>query len=97
MATSVLDRINRLSEERSELYRSAGNGGLRGPALRRCVQEIQVELDRLWDQRRRHRAGRLEGIDLLVQRAYERLYGRGFDTVPIPVRSEDESPPRRAA
>jgi hypothetical protein len=97
MATSVLERISRLSEERSELYRSAGNGGLGGSALRQRVHEIADELDRLWEQRRRQRAGRLEGIDLLVQRAYERLYGRGFDTVPMPVRSEDEPPPRRAA
>lgn len=97
MAASVLDRINRLSEERSQLYRSAGNGGLCGSALRQRVHEIETELDRLWDQRRRQRAGRLEGIDLLVEPAYESLYGKSFDAAPVPVRSEDGPPPRRAA
>jgi hypothetical protein len=97
MAANVLDEINRLSTERSELYREAGNHRLSGQVLRQRAGEIQGELNRLWDRRRRERAGRLEGIDLLVHQAYEQLYGRDFDTAPVPVSEETEPATRPAA
>ncbi len=97
MATSVLDQINGLSKERSELYLRAGNHQLSGQDLRQRVGEIQGELDRLWDRRRRERAGRLEGVDLLVRQAYEQLYGKDFDTEPGPAGEETESATRPAA
>lgn len=97
MAANVLNRINRLSAERTELYRRAGNGRLSGSALRRRIDELDGELEALWEQRRRERAGRLEGIDLLLHRAYESLYGKDFDMIPIPVSGEGEPTARQAA
>lgn len=97
MAANVLDQINGLSKERSELYRRAGNHRLSGRVLRHRVRQIQGELNRLWDRRRRERAGRLDGVDLLVHQAYERLYGKDFDTAPVPASDEREPATRPAA
>jgi hypothetical protein len=94
MTTTTIDRINQLSAERSKLYRMARNGHLGNPDLRRRTDEITRELEILWERRRQERAGRREGIDLLVARAYERLYGSDFDDPVAPLRvgsTEDEA------
>lgn len=91
MATTIMDRINQLSAERSTLYRLAANGHRADPNVRLRVAQVSRELDALWERRRQERAGRREGIDLLVDRAYERLYGPGFaDAVAPPHVSEGE-------
>jgi len=47
--------------------------------VRSRIEQIDGELDLLWEQRRRERAGRRDGIDLLVHRAYERTYGADYE------------------
>ncbi len=94
MTTTTIDRLNQLSAERSKLYRLASNGHRGDPDIRRRTDEITHELEILWERRRQERAGRLEGIDLLVARAYERLYGSDFDGAVAPLRvgsTEDEA------
>ncbi len=84
------DRINKLSEERSELYRSAANGARGRSDVLQRIDEISREIEALWEQRRRERAGRRDGIDGMVDRVYERTYGRNFDDVAAPPVVADE-------
>lgn len=85
MTTRTINRINELSSERTRLYLQAGS---RGRVIARSVARIQRvsrELEALWDQRRRERAGCLDGVDLIVHRAYEQAYGRHYeDTISPP-------------
>lgn len=86
---TTLERINQLSAERTRLYRHAA---AEEPACPRRVQrlhEVVRELEELWERRRRERAGRREGVDLLVDRAYARAYGEGYDD-PISPSSEGQ-------
>lgn len=53
---STFETINKLSNERFELWRKAGNGGLSTQQTRR-VQELTAELYSLWDTYRREIAG----------------------------------------
>ena len=92
--TDITNRINQLSAERAELYRQRGNGRRRDANVLRRIQEASRELDGLWDERRRERVGRLEGVDLLVDRVYARAYGEDYDDAVAPPRvaaSEDEA------
>ncbi len=84
MKSVTMDRINQLSAERSKLYALAANGrrGESGPRIREVGQELEV----LWDRRRKELAGYRDAIELLVDRAYERVYGSGFDDVARPPR-----------
>ncbi len=94
MMTTTMNRINQLSAERSKLYSLALNGRRGDPNVRQRIAETSRELEALWEQRRQERAGRREGIDLIVDRAYERLYGRGYDEAVAPLRPgspEDEA------
>ena len=93
--TDVTNRINQLSAERAELYRQRDNGRRRDAHVLRRIQEASRELDGLWDERRRERIGRLEGIDLLVDRAYARAYGEDYDDAVAPPR--DAASEREAA
>ncbi|MCH8901602.1 MAG: hypothetical protein IIC88_04820 [Chloroflexi bacterium] len=93
--TDVTTRINQLSAERAELYRQRDNGRRRDASVMRRIQEASRELDGLWDERRRERIGRLEGIDLLVDRAYARAYGEDYDDAVAPPR--DAASEREAA
>ncbi|MCH8025631.1 MAG: hypothetical protein IH866_02445 [Chloroflexi bacterium] len=91
MTTLTMERINGLSAKRAELYRTALNGG--GADVRRRIKDVTAELDELWDQRRLERVGRLEDIDLLVERSYARVYGSNFQDAVAPPRvseAEDE-------
>ncbi len=89
MTTLTLERINGLSAKRADLYRTALNGG--GADVRQRIKILTAELDELWDRRREERVGRLEGIDLLVERSYAQLYGSNFqDAVAPPSVSEAE-------
>ena len=79
MNTDVSDQIDQLSAERSILYRETANGrhGDRQAIAR--IQDISRTLEALWAQRRQQRAGRLDGIELVVDRAYARVYGERYD------------------
>ena len=87
MKSFTMDRINHLSAERSRWYSLAANGQ-RGESVRR-IREVSQELEVLWDRRRRKLAGHHDAIELLVDRAYERVYGAGFDDVVGPVRADE--------
>lgn len=84
MAAKILDRINKLSTERGTLYLLAGNGHRGDPDVLRRIHEIGQHLEELWELRRRERVGQREGIDLLIDRAYEATYGGRFeDALPM--------------
>lgn len=88
MATTTLERINDLTEERRHLYSAASNG--KG-SLQQRIGELSQKLDSLWDARRTERAGRKEGIDLMIERSYQQIYGENFaDAVAPPAVSEAE-------
>ena len=92
MNTTIV-RINKLSAERARLYGLSLNGRSGDPALRQRIGEMSRELERLWEQRRQERAGRREGIDLLIEREYQRLYGTDFEEAVAPLlvaATEDE-------
>ena len=91
--TTTLDRITQLTAERSKLFSFASNGHRGVPRVRLQIAQIGSELESLWNVRRQERAGRLEGIDLLVDREYERLYGRNYEDAisPLRVGSEEEN------
>ena len=84
--TDITNRINQLVVERAELYRQRDNGRRRDANVLLRIQEASRELDGLWGERRRERIGRLEGIDLLVDRAYTRAYGEDYDDAVAPPR-----------
>lgn len=84
------ERIDQLSEERSRLYRFAPASRRRDTELKQRVAEITDELNQLWDLRRRERIGRLDGIDLLVERSYARIYGDDYRDVVAPAAVEEE-------
>ena len=83
--TATMERINELSTERAKLYRLALNGQSGNASVRQRILEMSRELDGLWGERRQERAGRREGIDLLVDRAYERAYGKRYDEAVAPI------------
>ena len=87
MAANTIERINQLTAERLALYGQASNGQRGDPEVIRRIQEITVELQRLWDQRRQERAGRKDGIDALVDQVYRSTYGGDYEEAisPLPV------------
>ena len=87
---TTIERIDKLSNERSRLYRIALESRRGDMELKQRVAKITGELDQLWDLRRRERVGRLDGIDLLVERSYARIYGDDFRDVVAPAAVEDE-------
>ncbi|MCH8950224.1 MAG: hypothetical protein IIB87_07600 [Chloroflexi bacterium] len=90
MTTLTMERINSLTAKRAEFYRTALNGG-GGAGVRQRIKSLTAELGELWDRRREERVGKLEGIDLLVERSYAQLYGSNYqDAVAPPSVSEAE-------
>ncbi len=90
MGAVTLERINSLASERERLYQLAGNGAANGSARGRIV-EIGRELEGLWQSRRSQMAGHRHGIDLLVEREYERIYGSDYeDAISPPAVGEPE-------
>ena len=87
---TTLERIDELTNERSRLYRLALDSAKGDVEVKRRISEISDELNELWDLRRRERVGKLEGIDLLVEQSYARIYGENFETAVAPVTVEDE-------
>ena len=84
MATATIDRINDLSGKRSRLYSAAGSGRATKSGVLQRIGALTSELDELWELRRAERAGRREGVDLLIERSYQQLYGRNVDDVISP-------------
>ncbi len=78
----TIERINQLAAERARLFREATNGHRGDQNVLVRVSVIDQELERLWDQRRIERAGRAEGIDRLIDRQYEQMYGPGEERRP---------------
>jgi len=90
MATLTMDRINSLTAKRAAFYRAALDGG-GGKGVRQRIKNLTAELAELWDRRRKERAGRLEGVDALIERSYAQLYGKSYqDAVAPPRVSETE-------
>lgn len=88
----ILDLINRLSTERGTFYRLAANGHRGDRTVLRRIHETGQQLEELWELRRRERLGQREGIDLLIDRAYEATYGPE-DAPPPACVGEDEDYP----
>ena len=91
--TTTIVRINELSAERTKLYGLTSNGHSGDPAMLHRIGDMSRELEQLWEQRRQERAGRRDGIDLLIEHEYERPYGTGFEEVAVPLMvavTEDE-------
>ena len=91
---TTIERINELTEERSRLYRLATNGRTGDTKVLQRIAEITRALDLLWEQRRHERVGRREGIDLLVDRVYQEIYGARYeDAIRPPAVGEPEDAP----
>ncbi len=86
---TTMERIDRLSDERSRLYRSAVSSRRGAPSLKERIAKITGELDQLWELRRRERIGRLDGIDLLVESSYARIYGDDYRDAIAPAAVEE--------
>lgn len=76
LRTSLLERIDQLSEQRRRLLQEMST--IRNQvAARRQLSEIDQELDRLWDERRRELRQRqpVEQEDIALDMAMEDLMG----------------------
>ncbi len=87
---TTIDRIDQLSNERSRLYSIALDSPRGNDELTQRIKEITSDLDQLWDLRRRERVGKLDGIDLLVDRSYTQIYGKDYRDVVAPAAVEEE-------
>jgi hypothetical protein len=87
---TTMERIDKLSSERSRLYRSTHTSRRDAPKLKQRIAKITGELDQLWELRRRERIGRLDGIDLIVDQAYTHTYGKGYRDAVAPAAVEEE-------
>ncbi len=88
--TTTIDRIDQLSDQRSRLYRLALDSRRGDDELKQNIRDITAELDQLWDLRRRERVGKLDGIDLLVERSYVKAYGEDYRDAVAPAAVEEE-------
>ena len=88
--TRTIDRIDQLSDQRSRLYRLALDSRRGDDQLKQHIRDITAELDKLWDLRRRERVGKLDGIDLLVERSYVNAYGQDYRDAVAPAAVEEE-------
>ena len=89
MATTI-QQIDRLSKERSRLYGMALDSHLGDREVTQRIDEISSDLDQLWDLRRRERVGKLDGIDLVVERSYVQAYGENYRDSVAPALVEEE-------
>ncbi len=87
---TTMQRIDKLSSERSRLYSSTHTSRRAAPKLKQRIAKITGELDQLWELRRSERIGRLDGIDLLVDRSYKQTYGDGYRDAVAPAAVEEE-------
>lgn len=87
---TTIERIDQLSNERTRLYQIALESRRGDRELKQRVAKITGELDQLWDLRRRERVGKLDGIDLLVERSYVQTYGEDYRDAIAPLAVEEE-------
>ena len=87
---TTIERIDQLSNERTRLYQIALDSRRGDRELKQRVAKITGELDQLWDLRRRERVGKLDGIDLLVERSYVQTYGENYRDAVAPLDVEEE-------
>lgn len=87
---TTIERIDQLSNERTRLYQIALDSRRGDRELKQRVAKITGELDQLWDLRRRERVGKLDGIDLLVERSYVQTYGENYRDAVAPLAVEEE-------
>ena len=87
---TTVERIDQLSSDRSRLYRVALDSRRGDRELTQHIKEVTAELDQLWDLRRRERIGKLDGIDLLVERSYVQAYGKDYRDVVAPPAVKEE-------
>lgn len=87
---TTIERIDQLSNERTRLYQIALDSRRGDRELKQRVAMITSELDQLWDLRRRERVGKLDGIDLLVERSYVQTYGEDYRDAIAPLAVEEE-------
>lgn len=85
--TATIDRINQLTSERLELFGQATNGRRGDPDVKARIRAIDAELQQLWEVRRHERAGRIDGVDAVVDAVYRTTYGASYEEVyrPSPV------------
>lgn len=95
----IMDRINQLTKERQELFRQASNGRRGDPGVMLRVKQLDQELERLWDLRRKERIGKLEGIDAVIDNVYRQTYGPRYEEGfrPTPVEEPSNEPVKVAA
>ena len=91
---NTMDRINQLNRERLELFRHASNGRRGDPNTMAQIATIDADLAQLWERRRLERAGRLDGIDAVVDAVYQRTYGANYEETvrPSPVEEANALP-----
>jgi hypothetical protein len=94
VTTTTLERINALNRERFSLLQG---GARKDTARTRRIEEIKGELDTLWDERRREQAVELQGIDRVIDAAYERVYGTGYREAVAPTLVADSGERQRKA
>ena len=87
---TTIESIDQLSNERRRLYQIALESRRGDRELKQRVAKITSELDQLWDLRRRERVGKLDGIDLLVERSYVQTYGEDYRDAIAPLAVEEE-------
>ncbi len=87
---TTIERIDQLSNERTRLYQIALESRRGDRELKERVAKITGELDQLWDLRRRERVGKLDGIDLLIERSYVQTYGEDYRDAIAPLAVEEE-------
>ena len=87
---TTIERIDRLSNERTRLYRLGKDSRHAKGTLKERVAQITAELDQLWDLRRLERIGRPDGIDLLVERSYAQIYGDNYRDRVAPMAADEK-------
>jgi hypothetical protein len=95
--TTTIQRINELSAERGRLFSQAGNGRRGDPAVMLRIKEIGQEMDRLWAVRRAELTSRREGIDAVVDQAYQAAYGPDYEEAVFPTPVVEPESERQAA
>ena len=88
-AMTTIERIDQLSKERSRLFSTAVDSRRGNQESTQRTKEIMAELDQLWDLRRRERVGKLDGIDLRVERSYAKVYGDNYRDAVAPTAVEE--------
>ncbi|HIQ06060.1 MAG TPA: DUF2630 family protein [Anaerolineae bacterium] len=66
---TTMERINRLANERLALLLKASHEGLTEDDVNH-LHRLDAELAQLWDRRRTEMMGKVDALDLIVERSY---------------------------